>query len=228
MKLIPVIDVKAGQVVAAKMGRRTTYAPLFSPIARSSRLDEVTSGLLKLHPFDTLYIADLDAISGSGSHLGPIRSLHLSHPALNLWVDSGLVDLEELSAVARPVLGSESLASASQLTQLCRSLPSPILSLDFGADGLIGPADLDREPSLWPHEVIVMTLSRVGSDSGPDVTLLQRLLAAAPAKRLYAAGGIRHLADLQRLSKIGAAGALIATALHSGRISPTDIRGLGI
>jgi phosphoribosylformimino-5-aminoimidazole carboxamide ribotide isomerase len=223
MKLIPVIDLMGGVVVAAKMGDRSTYAPLISPLCPSSQPAAVVGGLLRLHPFDTLYVADLDAICGNGSQLSLIGALHRQWPRLVLWVDSGLTAIENIAAFARPVLGSESLASTAQLSRLCRDIPSPVLSLDFRQEGLLGPNGLDLEPALWPEDVIVMTLSRVGADAGPDLGLLARLQRAAPHTRLYAAGGVRDLADLQSLRKMGAAGALLATALHRGRIGPRDI-----
>ena len=43
------------------------------------------------------------------------------------------------------------------------------------------------------------------------------------ARRLYAAGGVRGLADLTGLAQVGAAGALVATALHDGSLSAADI-----
>ena len=105
-------------------------------------------------------------------------------------------------------------------------LERPVLSLDFRGDGLVGPAELRREPWLWPDDLIVMSISRVGSDLGPDITLLESLLRASPGKRVYAAGGVRHLVDLHRLRDLGAAGALVSTALHQGRIASAAIRAL--
>jgi phosphoribosylformimino-5-aminoimidazole carboxamide ribotide isomerase len=37
---------------------------------------------------------------------------------------------------------------------------------------------------------------------------------------IYAGGGVRDDADLRALESAGAAGALVATALHEGRITP--------
>jgi phosphoribosylformimino-5-aminoimidazole carboxamide ribotide isomerase len=217
MKLIPVMDLKGGQVVAARMGDRASYAPLVSPLCGSSAPLAVCSALLALHPFDCLYVADLDAIAGGAGQLPVIEALHRRHPGIELWVDSGLVGLERIGRIARPVIGTESVESAAQLAGLVRSLVAPVLSLDFRGDRLIGPARAAADPGLWPADVIVMTLARVGSGSGPDLALIERLIRLSDRQRLYAAGGIRDAADLHALRAVGAAGALVSTALHRGR-----------
>ena len=43
------------------------------------------------------------------------------------------------------------------------------------------------------------------------------------ARRVYAAGGVRNRADLEALRAAGAAGALVATALHAGTIKAGDL-----
>jgi phosphoribosylformimino-5-aminoimidazole carboxamide ribotide isomerase len=223
MKLIPVLDLKGGQVVAARLGNRSAYAPLVSPLCNSSRPDTVAAALLALHPFDIIYIADLNAIGGDATHLPLIQSLPQSHPGLELWVDSGLRDLELIARFARPVIGTESLATLGQLDELIHALRAPVLSLDFRDDRLLGPPAIAEAPELWPDDTIAMTLSRVGSDAGPDLVLLERLLGASPATRLYAAGGIRDSADLHRLRDMGIAGALLSTALHRGKAGSADL-----
>ncbi|MEW8049653.1 MAG: HisA/HisF-related TIM barrel protein [Candidatus Thiodiazotropha endolucinida] len=223
MKLIPVIDMMHNRVVVANSGKRHAYAAADTPLCHSSRPQEVLSALLDLYPFDTLYIADLDAIGGSGSNLELIYALHLDHPDIILWVDNGLTDLGRLCGFARPVIGTESIVSCEELAHLLTSLPSPVLSLDYQDDRFKGPADLDRQADRWPEDVIVMSLSRVGTSSGPDIARLQQLLNLQPRLRLYAAGGIRDQQDLEQLRSIGAAGVLLSTALHQGAIDHRDI-----
>jgi phosphoribosylformimino-5-aminoimidazole carboxamide ribotide isomerase len=218
MKLIPVIDLMNARVVTAKRGMRESYAPSDTPLCRSSRPQDVVSALLALHPFDTLYIADLDAIRGQGSNLDLIRRLYLDHPDIAFWVDNGLTDLEQLSGFARPVIGSESLISCEQLAHIIASLPSPLLSLDYLDEEFRGPVGLDRQVERWPEDIIVMTLSRVGTNGGPDLAALKQVSRLRSDIRLYAAGGIRNLQDLQQLHSFGAAGALLSTALHQGTI----------
>ncbi len=68
MEVIPVIDLKGGQVVHARAGNRRDYRPIRTPLSRSSAPEDVISGLLGLFPFARLYVADLDAIEGGGDH----------------------------------------------------------------------------------------------------------------------------------------------------------------
>ncbi|MCU7814186.1 MAG: nickel transporter [Candidatus Thiodiazotropha sp. (ex Rostrolucina anterorostrata)] len=223
MKLIPVIDIKNAEVVTAKSGKRHAYAPSDTPLCHSSQPLAVISTLLALHPFDTFYIADLDAISEDGSNLTLIQKLHLEHPGITLWVDNGLTELDPLCDFARPVIGTESLTDCDRLRHLVDTLPSPILSLDYLADQFTGPAGLDQQPARWPAEVILMTLSRVGSASGPDTAHLKQLVKQSPNRHFFAAGGVRHLSDLEQLHASGAAGVLLSTALHQGWIGPTEL-----
>ena len=220
MKLIPVIDLKGGLVVAARGGDRHAYAPIQSPLCPSAEPLPVAAAILKLYPFDTLYIADLDAIGGGPGQLELIEQIHRAHPGVELWADNGLTQLQRLAAVARPVIGSESLADLEHWAVLRSALSAPILSLDYRGHQPMGPTELHERPELWPREVILMTLGRVGSEAGPDLERLTALRQSAPTHRLYAAGGVRGPADLRQLRDLGVVGALVSTALHRGRFTP--------
>lgn len=133
-----------------------------------------------------------------------------------------------LPPIATPVIGSESLASLDDYRRARAAAgPAAPLSLDFRGEAFLGPRALLDDAALWPARVIVMTLARVGSGEGPDLARLRSIIARAGGRSLYAAGGVRHAADLRALRDIGAAGALVATALHAGRITAADLRELG-
>jgi phosphoribosylformimino-5-aminoimidazole carboxamide ribotide isomerase len=70
--------------------------------------------------------------------------------------------------------------------------------------------------------VIVIDLARVGTGRGIDVGLLSRIHSAAPTPGLVA-GGLRGWDDLVQVAKAGCNAALVATALHDGRISAAEI-----
>lgn len=227
MKLIPVIDLLQGQVVHARGGRRADYAPIRSKLCRSSAPWAVVDALLELHPFDTLYVADLDAIIGHSGQHEILQDLRRRHPNLNLWVDAGLGSPAEAAqflrrAVGRPVVGSESLPTGAP-PDFNTWAGDPILSLDFRDGRLLGPRDLLKHPERWPAEIIVMSLDRVGCGTGPDLDRLANLRPQAPGRRWYLAGGVRGPQDLAALAAAGADGVLLATALHQGIIDAAHL-----
>ncbi len=73
---------------------------------------------------------------------------------------------------------------------------------------------------LGVSELLVIDLARVGSGSGPALHAVAELAAALPGVAIYAGGGVRDDDDLRALESAGATGALVATALHDGRVRP--------
>jgi phosphoribosylformimino-5-aminoimidazole carboxamide ribotide isomerase len=225
LDLIPVLDLMDGQVVRAVAGRRDAYRPLQSALCDSSRPEAVVDGLLALYPFRRIYIADLGAILGRRDHREVVAGLQRSHPELEFWVDGGFTEAADAqawqdAAGGRPVLGSESLA---RLPERDAWPAKSVLSLDFRGEDLLGSPALLLHPERWPAEVIVMTLARVGMDAGPDLARLAQLQRLNPVCRMYAAGGVRHADDLAALAEAGAAGVLLASALHDGRLSRAEL-----
>jgi phosphoribosylformimino-5-aminoimidazole carboxamide ribotide isomerase len=232
VEIIPVIDLLRGQVVRAMRGERNRYQPVRSQLCDSSDPLENARALLELYPFKTIYIADLDAIQGMGDNLALVALLHEHFPGVDLWLDAGIRHPEQLLRVRRLglncVIGSEQLESIPQYEQLAaiQSESGMILSLDFNANGFMGPQELLDNPDLWPNRLICMTLSKVGSYEGPDLETLSTLSKRIGQRRLYAAGGIRDLHDLQTAKQLGVRGGLLASALHDNRISATQIDAL--
>jgi uncharacterized protein related to proFAR isomerase len=138
--------------------------------------------------------------------------------------------LLELGA-ARVVIGTETLADRAALARLRAELPDAplVLSLDLRAGRVLsadaelaGLGAAEALAGLAPgelREVIVLDLARVGSGAGPDVSLVRDLCARFPELELLAGGGVRDAADLHALAEAGAAGALVATAIHGGALS---------
>jgi len=215
VKIIPVLDLMGGVVVRAAGGRRDDYRPLVSPLAPSPAPEDVAAGLLAVHPFPTIYVADLDAILGRGDNLRAAEALCARFPQIEFWLDSGAKASQR--ARWRTVVGSESLAAEAPAPDFSRESET-ILSLDFRGADYIGPPELLSTPALWPRRVIAMTLARVGANAGPDLDVLEAILAKAAGREIFAAGGLRDARDLAALARLGAAGALVASALHEGRI----------
>jgi phosphoribosylformimino-5-aminoimidazole carboxamide ribotide isomerase len=213
VRVVGVIDLVAGAAVHAVRGERERYRPLGDPLAVARRFGR-----------EELYVADLDAIAGTGANDAVIAALARE---ARVMVDAGVSAPERARAllalgVDRVVVGTETLAHAGAFARL----PDAVLSLDL-RDGRV----LSRDPRLAGlgaidalarlhhaalREVIVLDLARVGTGAGPDVALIAAIHAAFGDLELLAGGGVRDAGDLRALEAAGAAGALVATALHRG------------
>jgi phosphoribosylformimino-5-aminoimidazole carboxamide ribotide isomerase len=227
MEIIPVLDLKQGAVVRARMGQRDQYRPIETPLSPTSGPVDVARGLLAVHPFATLYVADLDAIAGRGDNHAALALLRAAFPRLTLWVDNGICDCrraEEWLAAGwgRLVLGSETQRDATVVRHFVGDA-RVALSLDFRGPSFQGPPALVDDAACWPQNVIAMTLARVGSNAGPDLERLASIRHAAAGREVYAAGGVRDAADLVTLKRAGIAGALVASCLHDGRLTGPEI-----
>ena len=223
MDIIPVLDLRGGIVVRAHRGQRDQYRPLASPLSPTSDPVDVMRGLYSVYPFKTFYVADLDAIMGTGNNEAVLRRLKAEFPAAVLWVDNGVSDLPSArnwldAGLAHLVIGSESQRDMALMRCLSEH-DRVVLSLDFRDQAFVGPPALLDDVASWPRRLIVMTLARVGSAAGPDLDRLCAICEIAAGRDIYAAGGVRDSADLAVLKGAGISGALVATSLHDGRLS---------
>ncbi len=190
----------------------------------------ILRAFLQIFPFDTIYIADLDAIAGNGNNHDVMQLLHDSFPHLGFWIDEGrkkwTPDPPVASDYITPVIGTETGITLKELCAFITAQSSCVLSLDFRHDHLLGNEEILQSADAWPERVIAMNLSAVGSNNGPDLSWLKRVVTIAGNTSVYCAGGIRHHSDLQILNDTGVAGVLLATALHTGQITSADFETL--
>src|SRR6476620_5467896 len=93
-RLIPVLDVMGGVVVHAVGGRRDDYQPLKNNLTFVCDPETVLQAFQdQMDPFE-VYIADLDAIRGSGEISPALRRLIERNRSLVFWVDAGLRSFE--------------------------------------------------------------------------------------------------------------------------------------
>lgn len=225
MQIIPVIDLKNGIVVHAKQGMRDHYAPLKSDLCKSSDIFDVIDAFWTVYRFPTIYIADLNAITRQSDNAALLGEVLAAFPNITFWVDGGYPlcnDNFQQLANFFPVLGSESFQDGN-ISEIRKFENGFILSLDYSVTGELGALTLFSDLKLWPEHIIIMSLPRVGSNQGPDVERLASYRKQYPQQKIIAAGGIRGSEDLRELERIGIQQALVATALHNGKISPDDI-----
>ena len=226
MKIIPVMDLMNGTVVHARRGERDNYRPIRSILCPSAAPEAILQAFIENFECDTVYIADLDAIRFRRLQFDLIENLKRRFSSIEFWLDAGVNDHKcflaiNESALAIPVIGSESLDDIHWLESLKKN--AWILSLDFKGNEFLGDSTLLTQPSFWPQRILAMNLAQVGSEDGPDFTLLTQLKQRSSAAQIYAAGGVRNIHDLSKLHQNGVHGALVATALHNGSIIASDL-----
>jgi phosphoribosylformimino-5-aminoimidazole carboxamide ribotide isomerase len=245
VRIIPVIDLREGRAVRGRSGDRKSYGPVESCLAGGDAVDLsnpvslLSAYRAALRP-DTVYVADLDRIVGSGDNDAILQELVARAPQVRFLWDGGFSGAAALARAPRsgrvvPVIGTETLRSIEELRPLCRpgAGSRPVLSLDLRAEGVVHRsallAPIDEERLLVQacrcgfRTVIVLFLDRIGTSLGLPLDRLARLRAAAPQIDLLAGGGIGSIDDLRRLHAAGFGGALLATALHNGAIKPDEL-----
>lgn len=224
MKIIPVIDIKDQQVVHAKKGQRNHYRPIKSDICPHSDINSVVDSFLHLAHFNVIYIADLDAIMNTGENDKQLINCLQQFPDVQFWIDhGGRFSLRGYTPNNyRPVIGSENLTELG-LDQLKQQNKTWLLSLDHNDKGRIGPVQIFENPEYWPNQVILMTLSQVGSGNGPDWELINNYRSQFPKQQFVAAGGIRDMQDILKLQQLGIEEVLISSALHNTKIGAKEL-----
>jgi phosphoribosylformimino-5-aminoimidazole carboxamide ribotide isomerase len=70
-------------------------------------------------------------------------------------------------------------------------------------------------------------LARVGSGEGVNVAFLKKVIDDLGVD-VYVGGGVRDIKDLIELNRLGVSGVLVASALHSGKISIQELKHAGL
>jgi HisA/HisF family protein len=229
--IIPALDLKDGIVVHAKAGARAEYRPIASPFGAADDPLAIARGLLTVTGSSVLYIADLNAIARNGSNSELVRGLSYALPDVTVWIDAGFSKVADcafwLPLGATLVIGSESLAALDDWRAMQDAFGEGlVLSLDFDSHLRRGDQALFEDSTLWPRRVIAMALGRVGTGQGPDIDQLKSLIAMAGNRSIFASGGTRKRNDLAAIADTGAAGVVMATALHAEAVTQKEIAAL--
>lgn len=247
MRVIPVIDLKAGQAVHAIAGRRAEYGPIESVLCPGAEPRVLAQALVDALDADTVYVADLDAIGGAEPAWHTYGEI--AGAGVDLWLDAGLADparaqaLVDLAEVGAPltgiIAGLETLSGPGALVRLL-DVCEPrrlILSLDLkegqpvlpggatGWQGMTAQQIVKRAVDLGVTRVLVLDLARVGTNAGTGTDALCTWIGEQyPKIELSAGGGVRHLEDLRYLAAAGCDAVLVASALHDGRLTAADLK----
>jgi phosphoribosylformimino-5-aminoimidazole carboxamide ribotide isomerase len=244
MRVVAVLDLMRGAVVRGIAGERHTYRPIESRLTRDTSPAEVAQAICDALPIRDFYLADLDAIAGAEPAFAAYESV--ASLGVRLWVDAGAGDASRARQLAefqtgdraleRVVVGLESLGDAASLHETHEAIGAAraVFSLDLKSGRPLSRIAAWRDADAVDiaraaveagfGRMIVLDLARVGTGQGIAVTALCRTLRARyDGLELISGGGVRHLDDLRELADAGCNAALVASALHDGRLSAADI-----
>jgi phosphoribosylformimino-5-aminoimidazole carboxamide ribotide isomerase len=178
-----------------------------------------------------VYVADLNMLTESGDNLAAIEAISSQAKTMADIGVSSLQDLDRLPPEGTPILGTET-ASIHLIEQAARQRRI-VASLDMKGrkvltrDNELAVQDplqvLRRLNEISLEAVIILELDRVGTSVGLDREFL-RNAASISQHPLILGGGVGSEEDLERLEALDFSGALVATAVHNGRIALERVR----
>jgi phosphoribosylformimino-5-aminoimidazole carboxamide ribotide isomerase len=243
MRVVPVLDLKGGVAVHAVRGERHAYAPVKSVLSPSADPVELARGFRERLGADACYVADLDAIAGTGDHGAVVQAI--AALGLSVWLDAGVATADAArravsNGAARVIVGTETLRDVRDLAAIAGAARAAsgvgadcILSLDHregrllgGSPAVAGAEATELAAAAWTAGIrafIVLDLARVGAGTGPETEPARRLRARLPDAEIVLGGGVRGKDDLRALASAGYQAALVGTVLHTGVLGAEDL-----
>ena len=229
MEIIPSFDLLDGKLVRLRQGdfdKKTEYEA--NPLELAIELEQ--AGIRRLH------MVDLD-----GARSGRPANLHIlaavaARTRLQIDYGGGLRSIPSLKQVWDAGAMLFSVGSVAVLAQdEFRAWVEK-----FGPDRFLVGADVrDRQMavhgwtdqaevslfdflkkmhSLGIRQISVTDIARDGELSGPATELYRDIITEFPDLEVVASGGISSIADLEELTAIGCAGAIVGKAFFEGKI----------
>ncbi|MBN2734964.1 MAG: nickel transporter [Methanomicrobiaceae archaeon] len=212
MKIFLAVDILHGNVVHGYKGQRQDYKPLNWGIAKST----IPCRYIQEMGAKNIYLADLDRIEGIGDNDSEI--LACRGYAETAILNRGATKPQD--AMAEDWI--KNVISTETCTKNQKDYPFEYFSIVI-KDNKTYPSGGDPKEAFsacaeWDFEGgIVMNLSSVGAEDSMGGLDIEGIRSVFPGKLLYG-GGVNDMSDLKRLCDAGYDGAIIATAVHKGRI----------
>jgi phosphoribosylformimino-5-aminoimidazole carboxamide ribotide isomerase len=238
-EILPAIDLRGGRVVRLAEGdfeRETVYGEDPAGVAR----DFARAGARWIH------VVDLDgAKDGQRRQVEAVRAIvEAAGPEVSCEVAGGLRDEAAVAAVlemgaARAVVGTAALREPAFVGRLVARFGAEriAVALDVrgglavgqgwvpGASGVPVEVALAELAAAGGRTFIVTAIERDGLMTGPDLGLLERMVALGCGE-IVASAGVASLDDIRATRAVGCSGAVIGRALYEGRIDLAEAIGL--
>ena len=221
MTRIFAIDIKNGEVVKSFAGARSNYRPLTikkKDFSDAEKIIELVSHKLGINNF---YLADLDSIQKDSNNWCLIKRLVNKYKDNNFYIDSGFNRKSKLEKFKRYinnkcipenlniVVGTENIKNKKTLQHICQNTKS-FISLDFYKT----KPEWFFSGNMTNEGYILMFINRVGG-RGVDWKSLTKIRKYLPPYKCLVAGGIKYNGDILKINRMGYAGTIISTIIHS-------------
>jgi phosphoribosylformimino-5-aminoimidazole carboxamide ribotide isomerase len=235
MIIIPAIDIMNGKCVRLTQGdfsQQKTYSE--NPLEMAQAFEE--AGLQHLH------LVDLDgAKAGVVKHWDMVESI-VANTKLKVDFGGGVKTEAEINRLLDLGVSQINIGSyAHRNPEVVKAWLK-----NFGTAKIILSADSNNEMLAvagWQNQTAVPLMDFIGNyiDAGlqfatctdiakdgmmlgPNTALYEKILAAFPALKLIASGGVNSIGDLQVLNSVGCYGCIIGKAIYEGTISLAELK----
>jgi len=244
LRVLPVIDLKQGQVVRAVAGQRDEYQPIQSRLAKDSSPASIAQGFVDAYSCRSVYVADLDAIAGAEPSWEALRAI--ADCGLQLWLDIGIKTTQHALQLQESFVDDLTLDAIIVALEAARD-PDTVNSLFQAIDTQRAVFSLDLQngapmTSLQPwnsatptaiandvlgmgfQRLIALDLSAVGVGQGPVLeSTCQEIRSDHTDIQLTSGGGVCNIDDVRKYLNAGCDRVLVSSALHDGRLDAASI-----
>jgi len=233
--IYPAIDLKGGQVVRLKQGRRTD-SKIFDLTPQEAAETWMDQGAAWLH------VVNLDGAfrEESQPNLAALQAiLSIAKGKVKVQFGGGLRSTAAIReilelGVARVILGTTAVENPGLMGEALTKFGTERIVLGIDArDGLVQVAGWEKGTKLSPialarryldqgmKTIIYTNVRRDGMQSGVDVDGTQAL-ASATQLEVIASGGVGSLEDIHQVKAAGLPGVIVGKALYEKRFSLTE------
>ncbi|MGZ4397052.1 MAG: 1-(5-phosphoribosyl)-5-[(5-phosphoribosylamino)methylideneamino]imidazole-4-carboxamide isomerase, partial [Gaiellaceae bacterium] len=183
---------------------------------------------------------DLDGAFGGEPRLDLVRRIRAATGGVPVQVGGGYRSLERveagLAAGARRIMVGTAAASPAFLAEAARRFSEQLLVAIDARDGRVALEGWTETSELDAVDLaatcarsgvcrlLVTSTRRDGSLAGPDLGLIEAVVESSRLP-VIAAGGVASLDDLGALRELGCEGAVVGSAIWSGRFTLAEALG---
>lgn len=230
MIVTPAVDLMDGKCVQLVEGKPwSAKVVIDDPVGTALRWQEM--GAKRLH------VIDLDAALGNGDNEQVIRKI-LSKMKVPVQVGGGIrsdskADQILSAGASQIIVGTKAITDPDWLNSLASTYPDRVIVAvdargrkisvkgwtdDSGKDLIQYVKSIESAPIFG---LLYTNIAVEGKLKGIDLKPVQNLISSTK-KRVFVAGGITTLDDVQALASAGAFGAVLGMAIYKGNINLKD------